>query len=102
MATLEATLGVVARQYSPTGRFAAWRRGITQAIDPGGVFSGGLVNLALAAGGEVQMSSPLGQWMLKLSKAIEDGEDVGHSSLGPVHGQVGQGGFWTWANRITT
>lgn len=56
----------------------------------------------MAAGSEVQLSSPLGQWMLKISRAFEEGEDVGLSALGPVRGQVGQGGFYTWANRITT
>jgi hypothetical protein len=101
MATLNAMVGIVAQQYTEHSKFGRWRRAVTMALDPGGVFSGGLVNLALACGGEVQLSSPLGQWMLKLSRNIEGGASLNSSALSPVHSQIGQGPFFQWAQRIT-
>lgn len=101
MATLNAIVGIVDQQYSNRTRFGAWRRAVTEALDPGGVFSGGLVNLALACNGEISMSSPLGQWMLKLSKAIEDGDVLNNSALDPIRAMIGQGPFMQWAQRIT-
>lgn len=101
MATLNAFVGIVDQQYSNRTRFGAWRRAVTDALDPGGVFSGGLVNLALACSGEISMSSPLGQWMLKLSRQIEDGSPLNQSSLDPIKSMIGQGPFVQWARRIT-
>ena len=101
MDTLNAMINLADQQYSSTSRFAAWRRAVTMALDPGGVFSGGLVSLAQACAGEVQLSSPLGQWMLKLSQDIEDGSVLISGALGPLHGQIGQGPFLQWADRIT-
>lgn len=101
MATLNATVGIVGQQFTEHSKFGRWRRAVTMALDPGGVFSGGLVNLALSCGGEVSMSSPLGQWMLKLSKQIEDGNPLTTGALAPVRALIGQGPFLFWAQRIT-
>lgn len=96
-----ALLGIVGAEKPLTSAFGRWARHVSEQIDNPVIGDAHAVSLLHAASGEVQISSPEGQYCLALSQIIDTGGIGIHNSqvlqkIGALSGQRGRGPLWDW------
>lgn len=79
---------------SALGRFCRKASGVVDGSD-----NGNLQELLRSCGGEIQLSSPRGQWLMRLAKAIDDGASPGNT-VRLADASRGRGAVSQWDERI--